>query len=67
MNKLTLGLTKTFATLFILVVAILGILRIFNVISTEDLTENSASVGGALLILVIASGLISFIHGSNKQ
>ena len=66
MNHTTTRMASVFLTLFVLILATLGILRIFDVISMEMLTDNTVKVGATLLILTLATGVISWIQSLHK-
>lgn len=61
MTKKITGMTNVFITFFVLIVATLIILAVFGAIDTETLKDSSLKAAAALLILTIASFVISWM------
>lgn len=55
------------AFLLVVMAAIMGVLTIFGMMSTESLLSNMLKFGGAIVVLGIASALISMMMGSDKK
>jgi hypothetical protein len=66
MNKTAGGLTKVFATFFISIVAVLVILDVLGAINTDTSKDFLLKAGAALIVLAIASFVISWLQGSRK-
>ena len=52
---------KVFVSLIVLVAALVGIMWLFDVVNLNEVKEIGKKIGGALVILLVASGLISFV------
>ena len=55
------------AFLLVIMAAIMGVLTIFGVISTDALLSNLLRFGGAIVVLGIASALVAMMMGGNKD
>ena len=56
-----------FLGLLVVVVALLGVLKVFDVISASELADYSSKVGIAVLVIAVASALVSFLLTVNKK
>ena len=52
---------KVFVSLIVLVAALVGIMWLFDVVNLNEVKEIGKKIGGALVILLVASGLISLL------
>ncbi len=67
MNSSIKRILIALATLFVLVVALLGVLAVFDVVSTEELKDYTLKVAFATLVLAVASFAISLMLSTNKN
>ena len=67
MNKTILKMGSIFASLFVLTIALMAILTIFDVMELETVKQSALKIGSSLLVLLIASGLIAAIQSANKD
>jgi arginine exporter protein ArgO len=55
------------AFLIVIMAAIMGVLTIFGVMSTDSLLSNMLKFGGAIVLLGIASALIAMMMGNKEE
>jgi arginine exporter protein ArgO len=55
------------AFLLVIMAAIMGVLTIFGMMSTEALLSNMLKFGGAIVVLGVASALISLMMNSKND
>ena len=62
MNKTLSRIAGSFLAIFVMIVAVLAILMIFDVISVDTLKESSAKLAGAITVLIAASVAVALIQ-----
>lgn len=56
-----------FLVLLVVVCALLGVLYVFDVITASQFKDYASKVGIAVLVLAVASALVSFLLTVNKK
>lgn len=67
MNKSIGSIGKVLATLFVMLLTSLVILMIFGVINLDTLKESAGKIGGAFVVLLIATAVISWVQNVNEK
>ena len=55
------------AFLLVIMAAIMGVLTIFGMMSTEALLSNMLKFGGAIVVLGVASALVAMMMGGKEE
>lgn len=55
------------AFLLVIMAAIMGVLTIFGMMSTDALLSNMLRFGGAIIVLGVASALVAMMMGSQED
>ena len=67
MDKPLARIAGVFASLFVVMVALLFILRIFDVVDGEMLKTGVVKIAAALVVLVVATGVIVGLQSTLKK